>query len=122
MSNSRAVSANLFHNFIYASRTDRSGFVDLGRRRTGRGNPHSAGDWQRRLRSSPLVNPPNDAKLLGDTLTQLGFQVISRRDADQATMKRALQEFGAKLEKAGPDSVGLFYMRAMGYSSTAATI
>ncbi len=63
---------------------------------------------------SPLDNPPNDAKLLADTLSTLGFQVISRRDADQATMKRALQEFGAKLEKAGADSVGLFYYAGHG--------
>lgn len=63
---------------------------------------------------NPLNNPPNDAKLIADTLTGLGFQVISRRDADQTTMKRALQEFGGKLEKAGNDGVGLFYYAGHG--------
>lgn len=63
---------------------------------------------------SPLINPPNDAKLISDTLTGLGFQVISRRDADQVAMKRALQEFGARLEKGGSDAVGLFYYAGHG--------
>jgi hypothetical protein len=64
--------------------------------------------------SAPLLNPANDAKLVADTLTSLGFDVIVRRDADQATMKRALQEFGARLEKAGVDAVGLFYYAGHG--------
>ena len=64
--------------------------------------------------SSPLLNPPNDARLVGETLAGLGFDVIVRRDADQATMKRALQEFGARLEKAGVDAVGLFYYAGHG--------
>lgn len=66
--------------------------------------------------SGPLLNPVNDAKLMGDTLTRLGFQVIARRDSDQATMKRAIQEFGAKLEQAGPDAVGLFFYAGHGVS------
>ena len=64
--------------------------------------------------SGPLPNPANDAKLIGDELTRLGFDVIARRNADQTTMKRAIQEFGARLEKAGPDSVGLFYYAGHG--------
>src|SRR5450631_2549940 len=64
--------------------------------------------------SGPLPNPANDAKLIGDALANLGFDVIARRNADQTTMKRAIQEFGARLEKAGPDSVGLFYYAGHG--------
>jgi formylglycine-generating enzyme required for sulfatase activity len=64
--------------------------------------------------SGPLPNPANDAKLIGDQLTSLGFDVIARRNADQTAMKRAIQEFGARLEKAGPDSVGLFYYAGHG--------
>ncbi|MGO9993262.1 MAG: caspase family protein [Steroidobacteraceae bacterium] len=64
--------------------------------------------------SGPLPNPANDAKLIGDELADLGFDVIARRNADQTTMKRAIQEFGARLEKAGPDSVGLFYYAGHG--------
>ena len=52
--------------------------------------------------SGPLPNPANDAKMIGETLSSLGFEVIARRNADQTTMKRAIQEFGARLEKGGP--------------------
>jgi formylglycine-generating enzyme required for sulfatase activity len=64
--------------------------------------------------SGPLSNPANDAKLIGDELASLGFDVIARRNADQTTMKRAIEEFGARLDKAGPDSVGLFYYAGHG--------
>jgi formylglycine-generating enzyme required for sulfatase activity len=64
--------------------------------------------------AGPLANPANDAKLIGDELAALGFDVIARRNADQTSMKRAIQEFGARLEKAGPDSVGLFYYAGHG--------
>jgi uncharacterized caspase-like protein/formylglycine-generating enzyme required for sulfatase activity len=64
--------------------------------------------------SGPLPNPANDAKLIGDALTGLGFDVIARRNADQITMKRAIQEFGSRLESAGPGAVGLFYYAGHG--------
>ena len=64
--------------------------------------------------SGPLPNPANDAKMIGETLGNLGFEVIARRNADQNTMKRAIQEFGARLEKAGPAAVGLFYYAGHG--------
>jgi formylglycine-generating enzyme required for sulfatase activity len=64
--------------------------------------------------SGPLPNPANDAKLIGEALTALGFEVIARRNADQNAMKRAIQEFGTRLEKAGPDAVGLFYYAGHG--------
>jgi formylglycine-generating enzyme required for sulfatase activity len=64
--------------------------------------------------SGPLPNPANDAKLIADALTNLGFDVIARRNADQITMKRAIQEFGSRLESAGPGAVGLFYYAGHG--------
>jgi uncharacterized caspase-like protein/formylglycine-generating enzyme required for sulfatase activity len=64
--------------------------------------------------SGPLPNPANDAKLMSDTLSSLGFDVILRRNADQNTMKRAIQDFGARLEKAGPAAVGLFFYAGHG--------
>jgi uncharacterized caspase-like protein/formylglycine-generating enzyme required for sulfatase activity len=64
--------------------------------------------------SGPLPNPANDARMIGETLSNLGFEVIARRNADQNTMKRAIQEFGARLEKAGPSAVGLFYYAGHG--------
>ena len=65
-------------------------------------------------RSGSLPNPANDAKLIGAALRHLGFDVIEHDNADQVTMKRAIEEFGARLEKAGPDSVGLFYYAGHG--------
>jgi formylglycine-generating enzyme required for sulfatase activity len=64
--------------------------------------------------SAPLSNPANDARLISDELGKLGFEVIPRINADQKTMKRAIEEFGERLEKAGPDSVGLFYYAGHG--------
>ena len=64
--------------------------------------------------TGPLPNPANDAKLMSDTLAGLGFDVILRRNADQNTMKRAIQEFGARLEKAGPSGIGLFFYAGHG--------
>jgi hypothetical protein len=64
--------------------------------------------------AGPLPNPANDAKLMSDTLHSLGFEVLLRRNADQTTMKRAIQEFGAQLEKGGPGAVGLFYYAGHG--------
>lgn len=64
--------------------------------------------------SSPLTNPASDAQLMSRTLTGLGFEVIERRDGDQATMKRAIQDFGLKLERAGPTAVGLFFYAGHG--------
>jgi formylglycine-generating enzyme required for sulfatase activity len=64
--------------------------------------------------SGPLPNPANDAKMIAETLSSLGFEVIARRNADQNTMKRAIQEFGSRLEKGGPSAVGLFYYAGHG--------
>jgi formylglycine-generating enzyme required for sulfatase activity len=64
--------------------------------------------------NGPLPNPANDAKMMGDTLSGLGFDVILRRNADQNTMKRAIEDFGSRLEKAGGSAVGLFYYAGHG--------
>ena len=64
--------------------------------------------------SGPLRNPANDADLMAETLKKVGFFVIERRDADQLSMKRAIEEFGKRLEDAGPNAVGLFYYAGHG--------
>jgi hypothetical protein len=64
--------------------------------------------------SGTLPNPANDARMIGDTLKDLGFDVITRTNADQTTMKRAIQEFGQRLDKAGPKAAGLFYYAGHG--------
>jgi uncharacterized caspase-like protein len=62
----------------------------------------------------PLSNPVNDARLIAATLDRLGFRVIIRTDADQITMKRAIEAFGERLDHAGAGAVGLFYYAGHG--------
>ena len=61
-----------------------------------------------------LKNPANDAKLMADTLKDLGFDVATVVDADQKAMKRAIREFGEKLRAAGPQGIGLFFYAGHG--------
>lgn len=56
-----------------------------------------------------LPNPVADATLMKETLEATGFAVTLVTDADQATMKKAIADFGRSLREAGPDTVALFY-------------
>ena len=67
-----------------------------------------------RYKDAPLKNPANDARLMAKSLRKLGFQVLERVDVDQKGMKRAIQEFGDHLERAGAEAVGLFYYAGHG--------
>jgi uncharacterized caspase-like protein len=61
-----------------------------------------------------LDNPANDAKLLADTLSSLGFTLVgggAQLDLDKPSLDRAVQAFGSEL--AGAD-VGLFYYAGHG--------
>lgn len=62
-------------------------------------------------KAAPLKNPVNDAHDMADTLRQLGFEVVYGADLSQDGMKRAIQEFRAKL---GGGGVGLFYYAGHG--------
>lgn len=64
--------------------------------------------------TSPLVNPPNDARLMTKTLEGLGFEVVSAVDADRTKMLRSIQEFGRRLKTHGKDAIGLFYYAGHG--------
>jgi Caspase domain len=61
-----------------------------------------------------LNNPVNDAKLMARSLRQLGFEVVEHTDADQNVMKRAIQDFGRRIERAGRDTISLFYYAGHG--------
>ncbi|MEM7651675.1 MAG: caspase family protein [Pseudomonadota bacterium] len=61
---------------------------------------------------SPLKNPVNDAQLMAATLTDIGFDVTVLVDLDQGEMKRAIRDFGVRLQLAG--GVGLFYFAGHG--------
>lgn len=64
----------------------------------------------------PLSNPPNDANLMAERLTALGFKVTKLVNGDQKAMKRAIVDFGQNLAEAGPDAVGLFFYAGHGIS------
>lgn len=61
--------------------------------------------------SSPLKNPVNDASDMGKMLKGLGFEVISRLNANQKQMEDAIRQFQGKLSK---DTMGLFFFAGHG--------
>lgn len=61
-----------------------------------------------------LRNPVNDAKLMTQTLRSAKFDVAEHMDADERTMKRAIQEFGRRISGAGRDTVSIFYYAGHG--------
>ena len=65
-----------------------------------------------KYRMGILSNPVNDARAMADVLKQVGFDVILRTEIpNKDEMKRAIREFGRKLEQGG---VGLFYYAGHG--------
>lgn len=62
-------------------------------------------------KNSPLVNPANDARTIAKALRQAGFLVILKTDATRREMRRAMIDFGKRLEQGG---VGLFYYAGHG--------
>jgi Caspase domain len=61
-----------------------------------------------------LNNPVNDAKLMARSMRELGFEVVEHTDADEKAMKRAIQDFGRRIEQAGRDTVSVFYYAGHG--------
>lgn len=59
-----------------------------------------------------LRNPVNDARAIGSTLQQLGFEVKTLLDADQRRMEKAIRTFGDELRRRR--GVGLFYYAGHG--------
>ena len=66
---------------------------------------------------SPLSNPVNDATLMGETLRGLGFDVSVKTNVTQKDMKRAITDFGTRLDQAGSSAMGLFYYAGHGVQS-----
>ena len=63
-----------------------------------------------------LANPHNDVALLERTLKGLGFEVATLRDADLATLARAVNAYARRLASAGQGAVGFFYYSGHGAS------
>jgi len=62
-------------------------------------------------KNQALSNPIYDAQDMSDTLNKLGFGVTQVLNADQATMNKAIQQFGRELDG---DRVGLLYYSGHG--------
>ena len=58
-----------------------------------------------------LANPENDEDDMAAVLAHLGFDVMAYKNADQTTMKRAIDEFGQRLKHY---DVGLFFYAGHG--------
>ncbi len=64
--------------------------------------------------TTPLTNPPHDAALIAETLSNLGFSLVGGGpliDADKPAMEQAIREFGRQLQGG---AVGLFYYSGHG--------
>ena len=62
-------------------------------------------------KSSPLINPVNDAQDMAAALKRLEFEVIHKENASQQAMEEAIFTFSNRLKKGG---VGLFYYAGHG--------
>jgi len=65
-----------------------------------------------RYAADPLVTPVADADAISRTLRSLGFEVVTHADLDARQMKRAIDDFHARLSAGG---VGLFYFAGHGF-------
>ncbi|WP_439575864.1 caspase family protein [Phreatobacter sp.] len=65
-------------------------------------------------RTSRLDNPARDARLIADTLADLGFDTELVTDASKAVLETAIVRLGERLEKAGKDAIGFFYFAGHG--------
>jgi formylglycine-generating enzyme required for sulfatase activity len=59
----------------------------------------------------PLRNPANDARAMGNTLKDLGFDVMLRYNLNLRQMDDAVRDFGQKIKDGG---IGLFYFAGHG--------
>ena len=64
-----------------------------------------------------LENPANDARLMGEALEAVGFQVEVVTDASMDDMQDAFQRHGDRLSAAGEDAIGFFFYAGHGAQS-----
>jgi len=62
-------------------------------------------------KDSPLLNPVNDARAIGEALRRAGFRVVEKENIGRVEMQLALRDFGDALKGGG---VGLFYFAGHG--------
>src|SRR5215467_13522985 len=65
-----------------------------------------------------LANPLNDIRIVGEALKSVGFEVLEpAKNANRATMLRAIHGFAARLRDSGADAVGFLYYSGHGIAS-----
>jgi len=64
--------------------------------------------------AAALATPANDAGLIAQTLQATGFEVVGARDLDQASLVNAWNDFLAKAQAAGPETVAFVYLAGYG--------
>lgn len=64
--------------------------------------------------TSPLRNTVNDANLMAETLSNLGFEVIKEVNANFQKMEKAVEKFGLRLHQMGNVDIALFYYSGHG--------
>jgi hypothetical protein len=65
-----------------------------------------------------LVNPLNDARVVGEALKGVGFEVLTPvHNARRSDMLLAVHDFAARLKAAGADAVGFHYYSGHGIAS-----
>jgi uncharacterized caspase-like protein len=67
-----------------------------------------------RYAQGALGNPVNDVRLVGSTLSRLGFTVTILENADKPTFHGAVIDFCTRLEQAGSGAVAFFYYAGHG--------
>jgi uncharacterized caspase-like protein len=63
---------------------------------------------------APIATPVSDAGLVAQTLQEAGFDVTGAADLDQDALRRALRDFVAKVQQAGPNAVVFVYLSGRG--------
>jgi hypothetical protein len=63
-----------------------------------------------------LKNPHNDIELVGNSLRQLGFKAVPKKDLRRADIMREVSAFITRLRNGGDGAVGFFYYSGHGVS------
>ena len=61
-----------------------------------------------------LTNPGKDVDLVGKALTDVGFEIVTKKDVGRAAILQAISTFVDQLSGAGPDAAGFFYYSGHG--------
>ena|GEM_PF-926172 len=64
--------------------------------------------------NKPLNNPANDAQAISQLLNTAGFEVVMAFDLNRDVMKQTVEEFAARINEKGPNTVAMVYYAGHG--------